>query len=1201
MKHGSYRQGVPRARGVISHTRSPWGVLLCTLVLAGCGGGGGSGGSSSVGAFEALGSNVEEGVVWELNRPIRIEFNHPVDPSSVSFGSVVLRPLDAAIQGRPVTGLFELEPGSGDRVLVFRPTCPTNEADDNGGFVPGGYRYELTLPTQRAFGASVLRDRDGRPLQLGLSRRFFTPRPPGQALYLDPVATPPRFAAVEWPDGLNLFTAPDPLLRVSFDQAIDGGADNLNEERLYVLYAAGERGSGGQDVFPDQNRLPGSWVLAANCTAGGAEAVFQISGLLPPNRKLRLVMENDFRDIAGQTNVARLLWSPDHATPSLTELYQDPGWSESDPAVDELRESFDTTLRLAGEEELVLPPAVVADGVASAGFDFPGRFVPADADLELSGSETRDVFTDGVTNFTDSKGKNFTVENGVLYVDDMKILSGSTLRGKGRNPLVIYATGDITVDGTLDVSGNHAHWPTSLDSPQFPEGGSLGECGGGQGGDASQVTNAETLRGEAGDGPFGLALAGGGGGEGGFTQAEHLGERPLGVGVTLDQRYKDARIISGGGAGGTYAMVPNDAILWTRWSGTEDPGNFDDAGPDHSATRHPSFDPRAVRGGESGMRGSSFESAGPILADWPEGVYGMEDRTVDRRAYDGATDDPFGGDSFQWQSLWMDPPSVPIYDAGDPLAWWGDPPAGPDPGNTNQTNFRIDPLDQEGSSRDDFYGRRRNADGSDTVGELLSPHAGYGGGASGDLEVLKRTDGAGNVRPLVSLFPDVPFRTNSVSPPGWYYKGAPGGGGGGQLLLFAIGTIKLGANAVIKANGGIGHGGESDIYTYSQISGSGGGSGGHVVIHSATKIDLTAIDVGTANTAAQVANLNARDSVQTIGGRRGWAMAGICAPGNSPTCLCSCDGNGDYQIGRGGAGGSGVISWHVPDPLTDIEWHRNAAPGIAEFIADDQGALDPDQLEIVLDLYTAPRAYSLIPSFSSTSQAQSLWIDTGLAYLRRDPEQQSLSPDWADPLLRFQGVDALGYVLRAGGKVTPLANVASGAMSGAVLGAFELNLSGASQAFAPSFLRTPQSLIGYEVLPRAEAASPVGFEIVAAVYDRAADTLRLSTRNEDGPMTLAAGSTWAVRAKFFRVATAGVKDSLPNSTQVQIEFQGADDPADPDGVVPGGNGWTADLAPLRGKRFLRWRITFDMDYAEAGVSLNSPRPSVDYLKIPFVW
>ena len=1175
-----------------------YGLFL--LLFGSCGGGGGGAGSAGggVGAFQALVVNMEEGAVWELNRPIRIEFNHALDPQSVNFGSVILRPVSSAVLGRPVTGSFELEAGSSDRVLVFQPTCPTNAASDNGGFVPGGHQYELMLPTQASFGASVLRDRAGRPLALGLQRRFRTPTPPGQPLFLDLVPGPPAITSVTWPEGLNLFTRPDPVVRIEFNQPIDGGELNLSGENLYILYADGVLGSAGELSFQTGNRLPGQLVLGANCTAGGATVLFQISGLLPPQRRLRLVMENTFRDLAGETNVAQTVWSPDHLTPALADLYQDPTWNESLETVDEIQEHFDSSVRLAGPEEMAQPPAAIADGAATASFDFPGQFVSEDADLVVD--DLLEVFTDGTTVFTDSNSRNFTVQNGVLYVDDLTVRSGKSLRGRGRNPLIIYATGDVRIDGTIDVSGNHSHWPTSLNSPQFAEGGALGECGGGQGGDASQITNATTLRGESGDGPFGLTHAGGGGGEGGFQQEESLG---------AGGDYYLARLLAAGGAGGTFAMTSNLAIVWNKWVGLEDPGDLDQEGPDHWSTRHPLFDANLVRGGESGMRGSSFESnkyTSPPAGPGPMGLFGMEDETVDTTAYDGSPTDPDATSSLNWRLQYGDPSDDGVFSPGPPNFNGrpnpGNPTAGPDAGQPNRTPFGFDPLDPIGSTRNDFWGRRLNADGSITTGELVAPWAGYGGGASGDSQILRRTEGTVQL-PLPDVFPDNPW----LSKTSYYRKGAPGGGGGGQLQIMAIGKIIIGTVSTsgipeprIKANGGIGHGGESSNFTYSQMSGSGGGSGGHVILNSATALDLSAIDVGTANTSAQVASLSAREAIRAIGGRRGWAASILSyAP---PGTLTGKDGNGDHCIGRGGAGGNGVIQIHVPDPSTDILWNSRSRPGIDAYIRRDVpgGPVDPDRLEEVLDLFAAPRPYALIPAFSSTSQVQSEWLDTGLAGLRQPSGGAGGPyPDWAHATLRFLGVGGNGDVQRTGTRVTPLPPIATGPSSAAGFAATNVGFTAASSYFAPHFLRNPAVLIGYDVLPN--AATSVSFEVVAASYDRAADRLSLTTRTTDGVMSTAVGPSWALRPKFFRVNTSSAKDSLPASASVNVVFQGADDPANAASILPGVNEWTADLSELRGKRFLRYRVTFDINANGAGVTLNNPRPSLDYLKIPFVW
>jgi hypothetical protein len=302
-------------------------AALTTALFAACKGSGSSlvGGDGNgqpynpTGEFTVTGLNVLEGQVWELNRPIRIEFNHPLDPASVSFSSVQIRGTNALAAGHPVTGTFELAPDEDGRVLIFRPTCPTDDANSNGAFLPGGVPYEITMPVGSNSG-NVLRDTSNRPLSKTLRRSFISPRPPAEPLFLDLTPGPALISEVNFPEGLNLFTIPDPVIEVIFNQAIDGRPSNLNTDRLFVLFSAGVIGSGQEDVYPSANKLPGRLVLIENCVESGAIVQFVISGLLPPNRKLRLQMNNDFRDIVGLTNIENLLWEP-HVTPTLTAFY----------------------------------------------------------------------------------------------------------------------------------------------------------------------------------------------------------------------------------------------------------------------------------------------------------------------------------------------------------------------------------------------------------------------------------------------------------------------------------------------------------------------------------------------------------------------------------------------------------------------------------------------------------------------------------------------------------------------------------------------------------------------------------------------------------------------------------------------------------------------------------------------------------------
>ena len=360
---------------------------------------------------------------------------------------------------------------------------------------------------------------------------------------------------------------------------------------------------------------------------------------------------------------------------------------------------------------------------------------------------------------------------------------------------------------------------------------------------------------------------------------------------------------------------------------------------------------------------------------------------------------------------------------------------------------------------------------------------------------------------------------------------------------------------------------------------------------------------GTAANAAQFPNLTPVDPVQAFGGRRGWA-----APNDAPFGPGGADdGNGDFMIGRGGAGANGVIQVHVPNPLTDIVWPSAAVNGIKAYIGNP---VNTDKLEDALALFTAPTAYALIPFSASASMVQSEWIDTGLAGLRLSPDQDLgdwTFPDFASALHKFLGTSTVtGLVAVTNQKVDAQPVVATGSTDDVTFDSFELTIPGASSLFAARFLRSPALLLGYDIYPKAAGTS--AFQIVGSTYDRASDTMRLSTRITDSPMEFAldVGSpTWSVRQKYFRVETNGVRDSMPSSTSIKLEFQGADESAagtnQPGTPFPSAVSWTTDLATLKGFRYVRYRVTFDADALSTGIDLNSPLPLLDYIKLPFVW
>lgn len=1200
-------------------------ALSAALLLPACGGGGGSGsgtGDSQVsGNFGLLSSNLGNGATWELNRLMEFEFNNPIDPDTVSFSTVRFTSNDV---NQPVTGAFEIKPDGTGRTLVFRPHCPTSPGNDNGSFVPGGHEYLLTIASSIKFGADVLRDVDGRPLTQGVSRTFYSPESAGSDLFVDYVSGPLQLESIEWPAGLNLFSDPDGFVRINFNQAIDARPGNLNSRNLYILFADGEVGTADEDVFPEDNRLPGSLSVGDNCQADGSTVIFEVAGILPTNRKLKVVIKREFADIAGQENAADLS-TPVYTVPTLAEYFNDStvAWGSTE-VVDEYSNDFASTAELDLTNGLPLPAADVGDGFVQASFDFPGEFTTQDFLLNSGYSE---IFTNSQTFFTDSNNTTFTVQNGVLSCRNFTIEAGSELRGRGENPLIIYATGEVRIDGRLNVSGNNAVWPTGLNSPQRPEGGAKGECGGGDGGTSSQEVFQETYRGSSGNGAFNFSGQGGQGGESGFNQSSN---------TTSPYSKQSINNLAGGGGGGTFAITSNVSPHWYRWTKDdkmpEIDKNFD---ADHMLFRDHATDPfnrlnhsviypYTVFGGEDGMRGSSW---GCLETDpnHPVGIYGMEDEKVDIILWyaDGSSADGGRGVGQRVSLPWDDPIGQPNPLTNDPSQttaidpfnedgrMYGHPTDGPDGGKAGPTIFSND-----GSTANDFWGTRINADGSVTVGELLVPWAGSGGGASGDMVVYNRN----GTDPLPDVFPEPNFPNGRINR---YRKGAPGGGGGGQVQVLAIGDIIIGGAGEIWARGGNAVGGESIGWTYGQVSGSGGGSGGHIILSTASKLDLSAVDIldgsakgdtnvtpeeGTAYT-IPISDAFFTEVFNAVGGRRGWAMSHIQF-GEWATKSQDDDGNGTYAIGRGGAGSNGIVQIHVPNPATDIVWPASRDGEIRNFIHNGDIAnndADIDRLEEMLRIFAAPRPVVLVPLFSAESMFRSKWLDTGLAALRQPATGKGVDyPDYASSVLSMAGFDSAdGSVSVTNEVVNQLPAIVTGSTSGMSLFEFEARITNASAAFVGNehFLRTPKLLLGYVFRPSVTAATAV--EVVSASYDRDRDTLTLLTEPRDGSMDGVSGATWSLSPRFFRFATNGASDAMPDSTAVRIQFQGAEESApgsnEPGVPFPGTNSWTSDLSDLEGYRFIRYQVIFDIDAQASGVDLASPRPLMNYIKLPFTW
>ncbi len=474
---------------------------LLAAAIGACGGGGGGGSGGGAGQFRLLSVNVPEASVWPLNQRMVFDFNKPLDLGTVSFNSIVIQ----GSNGVPVTGTFFVDPCAPGTRLVFQPTCPTDSALVTGGLQPNAITYTLTLLT--GVGPTVLRATDGDPLMEGASVIFRTPIPPFEPPLADPDPTSPPFPTVTAPDPgvplpLNLFSDPIESFDVSFDQSLDPAPSNVSLENFVLEFS--DPANPGTFV-----EIPRTVTLVQNCTLDLAspdcprpeKALVKIVplGILPAGETVRVRVAEGVRDI-GQVQAL----PADVVAASYTVEPPDPGGNE-----DAFTEEF-----LTSEHEDVgvafdVPTADWGGGVLTANEPFPGVESTFDWTVQAGTTVFLDTSFDVVVN---NVGQQAPVVNGVLNLHNLVVGANARVLGQGPNPLVINATGRITVIGEINVDGIDALNTGGLNTPEQPQSGAPGNCGGGQGGAASLSAVGSDVQGEDGYGPGNTPSGGGKGG-----------------------------------------------------------------------------------------------------------------------------------------------------------------------------------------------------------------------------------------------------------------------------------------------------------------------------------------------------------------------------------------------------------------------------------------------------------------------------------------------------------------------------------------------------------------------------------------------------------------------------------------------------------------------------------------------------------------
>ena len=499
----------------------------------------------------------------------------------------------------------------------------------------------------------------------------------------------------------------------------------------------------------------------------------------------------------------------------------------------------------------------------------------------------------------------------------------------------------------------------------------------------------------------------------------------------------------------------------------------------------------------------------------------------------------------------------------------------------------------DGTDANDFWGTMHDpVTHAITPGELSAPMPGAGGGGGGDSAY---TNG--------QIFPRIPFYSTGDE------KGAGAGGAGGALTMLVIGDITFGPDGRISARGGTGGGGENTNYLDRVGAGSGGGSGGHVILQTASTIDMSESLAGTAGHdpaifatggqgGAGQSNLGGA-TIGPQGSKETGPITDAC-----PNAALGCRGP---WVGAGGDGGPGIIQLHT-------------ATG-------ESGIITPTGLTLVDTCKPTPLGTGeaeLLPIFGRTSTARSVWIPLG--------EGGHDVSDPSDPRnlvqFLFGGTDpTTGLVTAVSGEIPPLSEIhpptpmaaapalphidptdpftlvvdAAAVLQGVPQQPLDLNAN-------PCLLESYQIGLRQQIPPNELRR----FEIASATFETdkvpGFETLTLTVSTDGGPLTgfsPPGGVEVLIYPAFFRALTDGQLDDLPDSASIEIMFEAtsADTNGEPD---PNEVVSTYDVSVLnadpgnRDLRFFRFVVMFDIDAQGVGtLEPDQPLPALKFLRLPF--
>ncbi len=463
-----------------------------------------------------------------LNQQIVLTFDGNPNPDDVTLEGIQI----ATPNGVRASGSFEVQ----ENKVIFTPTLPREQATaafNGGAGLAPGIPYNLRIgPNTWDFVGSCAPAllaafpdlADPRGVLLGFTTTGVVAN---YSLGLEPKN--PRLVRTDPPDGAidvspNLYTDPDGLFsprrsfHLWFDAPINPHSQNLE---MFQLVDLDDRTSSSGTGL-----LLGVDVEVVSNDVHGAAVEITPSGILPFGHLLSLEFPRRLPGIALASDPGE-----ERSIATTFTIAEDPGGTIRDT----IHENFDTANQMAAATDLEDGQTPAAwderdSNVLQPRFDFSGSgklgsFRPIASDdpdnpTIIVLDTSRQVFPlfDGST---PEVLVPTIVEGGSFDFTDIEIPAGVVIEARGRNPLVLNATGEVKIAGEINVSGRPGTDENSFDSSITANPGGPGGVSGGRGGEGQPTVFSDTdppllispQRGGPGWGPFNADDIGGQGGE----------------------------------------------------------------------------------------------------------------------------------------------------------------------------------------------------------------------------------------------------------------------------------------------------------------------------------------------------------------------------------------------------------------------------------------------------------------------------------------------------------------------------------------------------------------------------------------------------------------------------------------------------------------------------------------------------------------